>query len=334
MDMVKIDVVNIEKKHLDAMISLFIDQYDQTRCQFPELPENYQTREGIRPYISWVVHQCTGVAALINGELVGYMSALMLEPFKSPSKGAYTPEFAHAAQALYRNEIYDALRETLWRILAQVGCENHCVELLENDISVKSDFFVSGYGMLVADALASTESLLASTHKLPKNTQDYHVRRVNPSDRGKLAHLVEAYEAFMTSSPVFLYSEPDHIAEKMQRWEMDGKRHTWVVEHLPTGELIGFANGVQDAENTCHILHSKHILGISGTYILPEHRQQQVATLLFHEMTRWAMEQGYTHVSVNFETANHQGRRFWTKHFKVISVSLIRHIDGRVFSQR
>ena len=55
-----------------------------------------------------------------------------------------------------------------------------------------------------------------------------------------------------------------------------------------------------------------------------------IGTALLRHGFEWARSSGYTHCSVDFESANLPGSRFWLRHFEPVCHSLMRRVDPRL----
>ena len=56
-------------------------------------------------------------------------------------------------------------------------------------------------------------------------------------------------------------------------------------------------------------------------------RGLDIATRLLQRGVEWARTEGYVRCSVDFETANVQATRFWSRHFQIICRSLGRRVN-------
>lgn len=323
------EIVQTEKKYLDDLIELFIGNYKETRERNPLLPIKYGTYEGIKPSISWMLNNCNGVVALLDGKVVGYMSALILNQFKGSNRGAYTPEFAHSSVELDKVRIYNIMRTELWKRLASLECTVHSITLLDDD-ALKTDFFMASYGLLVMDAMNTVDQLIATTAE--NLTDKYSARIATVNEIESIKPLVLSYRDYMSGPPIFNNIGIEDIDIMLERWFMEDKRSVWVVEsHTGTdSEIIGFANLITDPDNASYIVRDTSVLGISGTFILSEHRNGGAGSVLFNTASHWAKLNGYEKISVDFESANPLALKFWLNHFEPVTYSLIRHIDDRL----
>jgi GNAT superfamily N-acetyltransferase len=71
-------------------------------------------------------------------------------------------------------------------------------------------------------------------------------------------------------------------------------------------------------------------VAITGAYTEPAQRSSGVATALLQTVCTWAADQGAARLSVDFETQNIDGARFWLRHFQPVSYSLLRQVDERI----
>lgn len=323
------EIIQTEKKYLDDLVELFIGNYKEIREKNPLLPIKYGTYEGIKPSISWMLNNCNGVIALKDGKVVGYMSSLILNHFKGSNRGAYTPEFAHSSTEVDKVRIYNLMRAELWKKLANLECTVHSITLLDDD-TLKNDFFMASYGLLVMDVMNTVDQLIDTT---AGNLSDKYTARIaSASEIESIKPLVLSYRDYMSGPPIFNNLGVEDIDVMLERWFMEEKRSVWVVEsHVGAStEIIGFANLITDPDNASYVVRDSTILGISGTFILSEHRNGGAGSALYNTASLWAKQNGYDKISVDFESANPLALKFWLNHFVPVTYSLVRYIDDRL----
>jgi GNAT superfamily N-acetyltransferase len=71
-------------------------------------------------------------------------------------------------------------------------------------------------------------------------------------------------------------------------------------------------------------------VAITGAYTREGVRGTGIGTALLWHGFEWARSSGYRHCSVDFESANLSGSRFWLRHFEPVCHSLMRRVDGRL----
>lgn len=323
------EIVQTDKKYLDDLIGLFISNYNVIREKSPLLPTKYSTYEGIKPSISWMLNNCNGVIALRDNKVVGYMSALILNQFKGSNRGAYTPEFSHSSISEDKVKIYNLMRTELWKQLAQLECTVHSITLLDED-NLKTDFFMASYGLLVMDAMNTVDQLIATTSGNP--TEKYTARIAGANEIESLKPLIIAYREYMSGPPIFNSLGDEDIDIMLESWFMEEKRSVWVVEsnNGASNEIVGYANLITDPDNASYVVRDAAILGVSGTFIMKDHRNKGAGSVLFNTASIWAKQNGFEKISVDFESANPLALKFWLNHFKPVTYSLIRHIDDRL----
>ena len=95
------------------------------------------------------------------------------------------------------------------------------------------------------------------------------------------------------------------------------------------GKIVSCIRGKKNHGNIS-IIDEKGTLGINFGYTKREYRRTGIATLLLNEILKKAKRENMTICSVDFESQNIEGRKFWLKHFTPICYSMMRKVDDRI----
>jgi GNAT superfamily N-acetyltransferase len=83
-------------------------------------------------------------------------------------------------------------------------------------------------------------------------------------------------------------------------------------------------------EEVSTIIVDEKTTSIYAAFTNEKVRMEGIATALLDHALKSAHALGYERCAVSFEPMNLLGTRFWLKHFKPVSFSVIRHIDARM----
>lgn len=86
-----IKIETLTKNHLDDAARLVNSQYKDEKKAVPFLPEKYEKQENILPFLNKLIKSISGVAAINNGKLVGFLTGLVVPNFKGNQRGIYCP---------------------------------------------------------------------------------------------------------------------------------------------------------------------------------------------------------------------------------------------------
>lgn len=181
---------------------------------------------------------------------------------------------------------------------------------------------MNGFGIFVMDAVRAPEQIPVI------RDGGMEIIRAREGDIPDMLGLLEGIDKHLASPPVFLYGHrnQDYLKDYTS-WigEREGN-HLWAakLDGVMAGYLMtGLAN-VNMPE-----LDDGRTMAITGAYTLPGYRGRHIMATLLDEALGWARERGLARCSVDFETANIDGRRFWLKYFTPVSCAMIRRIDER-----
>jgi GNAT superfamily N-acetyltransferase len=101
----------------------------------------------------------------------------------------------------------------------------------------------------------------------------------------------------------------------------------WVASR--NGEAIAYLR-FEPSENLVLPTSAETTVSITGAYTREDLRSLGIGTALLHSGLQWAGTAGYTHCSVDFESANLSGSTFWLQHFEPVTHSVMRRVDSRL----
>jgi GNAT superfamily N-acetyltransferase len=95
------------------------------------------------------------------------------------------------------------------------------------------------------------------------------------------------------------------------------------------GEVVAYLQ-FEPSEQLVLPTSARSIVAITGAFTREELRGTGIGTALLQTGLQWARSAGYTHCSVDFESANLPGCAFWLRHFEPVTHSLMRRVDARL----
>jgi GNAT superfamily N-acetyltransferase len=271
-----------------------------------------------------LVAQYLGVAALRDGKLVGYLTAMFIPEFRGRAPGAYSPEWGHAVAPGEGADVYRGMYEALASVWVAHGCLDHAVTLLAHDRQALETWFWQGFGLCNVDAARPVGPVPAGAGA------PVRVRRATAADAGALLPLLREGDEHYARAPIFLHRE--HLMDEtaLSRLLADERISLWLAEDR--SGLIGWMKEKIGATNACQVVRDAGTVAVCGAYVRADSRRRGVGSLLLRAVVNRAAAGGFERVTVDFEPANAPASSFWLKHFSPVCHSVLRHIDERVAS--
>lgn len=296
--------------------------YRQQRERLSALPARHEDAGAVLAKLADLSHEFPGVAALENGRLCGYLIGFPIPEFKGAERGLYCPIWAHAAARHRRASVYRQLYERISSQWVQAGCLTHAITLYADDAETADVWFRNGFGLLVIDALRPLSPVESMSP--PEVT----IRQGTGDDLDSVLPLSDGLSRYMADGPIFLPLLEMPSRAEWEEWLTQPAHTLWLA--LRGGEAVAYLRTQPPAFDATYVVSDPQTISITGAYAKPEWRSKGVATLLLQQAIEWARANGYERCSVDFESANLYGSRFWLRHFRPICHSLIRRVDERI----
>lgn len=314
---VRLEIVSFRQALIPAAAALFCQAVEQLRRQVPALPDTLADH-ATTTRLEQMMGVCPGVMALQQGELVGYLGWWIVDHFRGTERrGAYCPEWAHAALGDNQQAIYQALYRAAATHWARQGCQVHAITLLAHDPAVERTWFWQGFGLTVVDAVRPMHALGVA---VPAGLS---IRPATLADVDLLAMLDTEHWQHYTQSPIFMAPHAGRDATIWRHFLNQPSNSVWLAldgAH-PAGYLC-FAGG--DELDGVTLLCADGVIGIPGAYVRPDYRGQGVAPALLDAALHVYAAQGMTTCAVNFESFNPEAAAFWPRYFSPVCLSLLR----------
>lgn len=277
-----------------------------------------------------------GVAAIENGELVGFLGGEIVLPppmamwamFMRP-RSARIPYEWQAARGDRRIDLFREMYAALAPGWLDDGCCSHYVELAATDDTAIEAFSSLGFGTDITLAVRGTQEVPAQ----PPG-DDLDIRMVGPDAIEDVMTLVDQLYRHHASSPMcFPYpreTRPDLRAAE-ERLLAESGTAFWLAYRQ------GRAVGMQafHAETHAQLARARDAIYLHEGVTDPTARGSGIGAALLARSMAWARAAGYAHCSLHYLTANLPGARFWTRHgFAPLTYRMMRQVDERILWAR
>lgn len=304
----------IEEAHLKEAAELFIKNYKQQRKRTLELPEKYEDVDKVLSLLKDTLQE-KGVVVLKDEDLIGYMTGFTIPEFRG-RRSIFIPEWAHSSEKNNKEIIYDMMYKKLATYWISDGCYTHLISTLGYDKKLRNLLSWSGFGMAAVDTIRDTSTIMSK--------DDIKIRRAEKDDITLLAEMTIKLVEYLNSSPIFLPKEDEDLEEYYK--DFLSKESSDVFMALKDEKPISYMSISSDTGDSSQIVKDEDTAGINGAYTLKEYRHSGIGTSLLNRCIRWAEEQNYERIAVDFEPENIEARHFWLKYFKPVSYTMIRNV--------
>ena len=320
-------IVELAEKHWEEAAALVAARVAELRRALPILPQQYEDGATILPLIADLAAQVPGVAAMEQGRLAGFLFAMVLPSFKG-KRAAYSPVWANGARAVGAGEDAARVYQELYAALAPRwlanGCVVHAMSLLAHDRAGLDGLYWLGFGLNNVDAVRDLSPLAPADLR---HADDLSIRRATAGDIDDIMRLGDGLRRHLAASPIYLpYMDPDTAGE-YREWLAQPGNVQW----------LAYRGGTAVAELRCEptnytagaIAADPRTTFITSAYTIPSERNSGVASALLAQLLAHAHASGCERCVTDFESANLPGARFWMRHFRPITFSVLRYVDER-----
>lgn len=316
-----ISVHSLSVDHAEPAACLVRDRLAALRRSVPELSESCGFPDTLAARIARLAGRGPGIAASDGEKLVGFLGALPIH--YAGRSSMLSPEWGNGTALEIGPEATRQVLEALYTKAAEKwnagAVETHLLCLLANDAASLETVSWLGFGRVVCDAMRPLAPVA-------QKQGICSVRRADPGDAGFVFDLDGRLHAHLASSPTLLpHGEPEDVGWWAARLS-DPRVAIWIAE--TSTDTVGYLIQGPATDDACDLIVDPGTSSITGAYVLPEARCGGIATALLARAVEWAREQGYARLSVDFETANIEGARFWLSHFRPVVMSFARTIQA------
>jgi GNAT superfamily N-acetyltransferase len=321
-----LSIIPLAKEHMEAAAALVMARYQEGRKLNPLWPDKYNRPEDMLPVFRRGEEERVGVAAVRRGKVAGFITSIPYDSFGLPV--VWIPEWAHGAEASARGYLYRRMYTALADYWVARGRLKHGIKAFAHEQDVMDALFTTGFGMNGMDAMRGI-------HTLPGLPPKIKIRRATANDTGVLMELLRLLAGHLRVSPVFAYFPATRIEAGLGEFQKQlADENTAIFLAYEGDEITGFIRaGLPSLEEFNMPAYDDKTCAISIAYTREDWRGKGVAAALLNRVLDWARDRGCTRCTVDFESANLPGSRFWLSHFQPVCYNLARHIEHRVYAQ-
>ncbi|MBC7960044.1 MAG: GNAT family N-acetyltransferase [Vallitaleaceae bacterium] len=317
------EIMRIETQHVEAAANLFQHSYQNLRKEIAVLPKEHENVAEVIGFMNEFLKEHSGMVALEEGQVVGYLMGFLFdEPFFNSFSSAYVPVWGHCAREEGKTIIYQELYTKCASLWVEKAHFTHCISLLSTDVVAIGACSWLGFGMRVVDAIRE----MTPIEIVPDHRFTYRLATLE--DVPAVSQIAISHQKYMTHSPLFMPLFEEEDESYYTAFIQDPDKKVWVV--ICEQEVIGYMQIEKSTGGTTHIVSDPDAIAITGAFTKEAFRGLGIAKGLLSEVMLWGIENKKSLCSVDFETFNVQGARFWLKHFKPVCLSFVRVIDNRI----
>lgn len=311
----------LQPQHLEDAAALVSQRYRALCAETPALPEHFAQPDVILAKLAALTAAAPGVAALRGGKLVGFLAAYLLPSFRG-RRGVYCPEWANGARLDDAFAIYQELYRGIAGDWVRNGYFLHGLTIFANDRPGLDAWHWQGFGMIVADAIRNLAPVTGA------GRVEVDISQASAADLPDLRPLQLGLRRHLASAPIFLPLPEKWDDARYQAWlAQEGTTH-WLARI--DGQPAAWMRAQTGDDGAAELVRDAATVAITGAYTLPAQRSSGVATALLQTVLDHAVANGAARLSVDFETQNIDGARFWLRHFQPVSYSVLRQVDERI----
>ena len=313
------NIVTFEKQHIEEAKAIAFANYQEERSFVSTLPEIERM-----PDLDWFAENGLGVAALEDGELVGFLCCVgpFDNAFASQVKGTFSPIHAHGALTEDRKLIYKKMYQAAAEKWVSKGILYHAIGLYAHDTQAIGAFFQYGFGLRCIDALRPMSRI-----PCPPVT-GYTFRLLPKEEVAAIRQMRVQLSAHLGESPCFAYDSPQMVKDWIAKAE---KRNTQVFVAERDGTAVAFVEVGEDGEN--FITGTPGMKNICGAFCLPQYRGTGLFANLLNYTVAQLRAKGATLLGVDYESINPTASGAWGKYFTPYTHSVVRRVEADILAR-
>ena len=315
-------IEEFKEKHLEDAAKLFQQNYLELKSDLLYLPDKYENLDIIYSNLKKIISESPSFVAISSSKVVGYYTAYWnIKELKGSLSGTYCPEWGHSAVFDDREKIYENLYTEISKCWIDNKDYTHIISFLSNT-RLGNTFSMLGFGYLLIDAVRNLAPLNIGI------SSEFSFELADKSHISQLRELDDLMNQHLESSPIYLKRDCKLLSDQKIREEFLNDNIITLLARK-NGEVVSCIRGKKNHGNI-PIIDEKGTFGVNFGYTKKEYRRSGVSSILLDEIIKIAKNNGATFCSVDFETQNIQGRKFWLKHFYPIVYSMMRKVEDRL----
>lgn len=324
------EIIPFVEAMLEPAAGLLARRHALDRRSHPDLPAAFENASRARGLIeeAWHREGVSGAAAVLGGELVGYLVGDLVTqaPWERsawirPAGCALAPEYGGDLLA----DLYAAVGAT-W---VARGCFAHFALVSTADPVWLNCWFRLSFGVEQVYALLPLPAEPLAEVPLPPGIE---IRRASADDSAHLERLSMIIGDELAREPVWAASLPELRAQRRAGWAelpQDPEARVWLA--LQAGQAIACQAYFPAASSAEPLFAPEGCIELSVAATLAAVRGRGVGRSLAAHALAWAHREGYRSCLTDFRSANRSASRFLGGiGFKPIGYRLVRRIDQRI----
>lgn len=314
---------NLKSEYVDGVIEIITSNYKEAKTVMPILSDEYNKPLFQKNIIEKYVGSMDFVVAIDGDKVVGFIKGFPVSEFRGLSKGVVSPAFFHGVlDGYHKKKIYNELYGRASELWVSNGWYNHGMRIYINDKDTIEGWVMNGFGIVKVSALRDLNEI-----KTPVITNSLFVRKATKEDFDEIKNLYNAMSNHLSSAPVCLSQEDHNEYVKLdEQWFDNEDNILWLGEDGDT--LAGFLMTTRRSSSGDEMEDGK-TLRIQGGYVSSRYRGKYVMTKLINIALNNAKDAGMKRCTVDFESADMEGRNFWLKNFIPYAYLMTRKVDER-----
>lgn len=324
------DLVMFKEEYLPKAAELLAARHHNERGLLSELPDTFENVEMALKAVeaAWKRENTSGVAAIKNGQLVGYIIGRLVTDIHR-GRHAWINYEGLAIEETEGVELYRTMYSILAEKWVNQGCFEHYVQVPSGKSEVVDAWFRLGFGHEQAHALLELHHEAVEVEEI----EGIEVRLADKSDVEAIKNISTLIMTHQVGSPVWaIPGFPEELEEFRQGYAElldDESVRLWTA--FRGEKLVGFQGfWPEEANEKNMMIPDKCIyLGVGGTVI--EERGCGIGKLLAQKGFNDSISREYKYCFTDWRMTNLLSSRFWPKQgFKPIAYRLTRKIDPRI----
>jgi GNAT superfamily N-acetyltransferase len=326
------EIVPFNAEHLDAAAELLAARVKRDCVCVPGLNARFSDSTEARAYLQtrWNDVRATGVVAIINGRLAGYLlaSTRTSMDLSLPHRRAITRYLDYAARVENQPELYRAMYAALSPAWLAAGYFCHAVVTLASDVIARDAWVSLGFG---EDLLFARRGLTPVPETVLN--RDVEIRRGGVEDLEEVTRLIEDLWRYHSRSAAYVPYLPDDAGTRKRENEAglaDPTMAYWVACQDQRVLSVQVQGTVGANANLAGVMPDGDVYLVFA-HTEPHARGCGIGTALLARGLAWAAADRHTGCAVGWMTGNLVADAFWRRHgFQPYLSRLARLVDPRI----
>jgi GNAT superfamily N-acetyltransferase len=331
---VHFDILHFDESLIPAAGELLAARHRGDHQALPALPQCFSDPSIAAQAVAalWQRKQVTGMAALQDGRLLGYLlGELVIQEVWGRSAWvrlagiATDPELGAEQSRVVLRHLYAHLADP-W---VEAGILFHFAQIPASRADLLETFVSLSFGIEQIYGLADLRGMDLSPQPLAPGVS---IRPVTPADRPLLAEMSTIIWKHQVKAPVWGLHLPEIEEEHRQDYADlvdDPQAKIWLAfyQDQPAGMMGYFPAEV--APDNLLTQPDYGELSVAGTY--PQYRRMGIGTALTHQVFSHQRESGYPISLTDWRSTNLLSAPFWPSlGFRPAMLRLVRRVDARI----